>query len=31
MQEKANNKASIKNESDNGLQNKRGTLAMART
>lgn len=30
MQEKANNKASIKNESDNGLQNKRGTLAMAR-
>ena len=31
MQEKANNKAPIKNESSNGLQNKRGTLAMART
>ncbi len=31
MQEKANTQAPIKNESSNGLQNKRGTLAMART
>lgn len=31
MQEKPNNKAAIKNESYNGLHNKRGTLAMART
>ncbi|MCO8042857.1 peptidylprolyl isomerase [Acinetobacter bohemicus] len=31
MQEKPNAKAAIKNESYNGLQNKRGSLAMART
>ncbi|WP_347460859.1 peptidylprolyl isomerase [Acinetobacter sp. ANC 7454] len=31
MEEKANNKAPIKNESYNGLSNQRGTLAMART
>lgn len=30
MTEKANNRAAIKNESYNGLANKRGTLAMAR-
>ncbi len=31
MSEKANKKASIKNEANNGLKNDRGTLAMART
>jgi|SRR5690606_6413820 len=31
MVEKANNKSAIKNESYNGLNNQRGTLAMART
>lgn len=31
MEEKANKKAPIKNEADNGLLNSRGTLSMART
>jgi cyclophilin family peptidyl-prolyl cis-trans isomerase len=31
MQEKANKRAPIQNEADNGLKNDRGTLAMART
>jgi len=31
MSEKANKKAPIKNEANNGLKNDRGTLAMART
>lgn len=31
MQEKSNKRAPIKNEADNGLKNRRGTLAMART
>ena len=31
MRDKANRKAPIKNEADNGLKNERGTVAMART
>lgn len=31
MQEKANKRAPIQNEADNGLKNARGTIAMART
>lgn len=31
MQEKANKRAPIQNEADNGLKNDRGTIAMART